>query len=193
MKKPHLKQLLSGKTLDVAQGLIGQTLVFHSPQGVLKGIINETEAYTEEDPACHAFNGRNTPRTQTMFLPAGHLYIYLIYGMYHCANIVTEENGRGCAVLLRSVIPIQGLSTMKQNRGWTQNNLSKLCNGPGKLCLAYGWNHTHNGLNLLKPSSPVQIEMSHIAPTRIQQTTRIGISKGQDLAWRFWGQFDHLS
>ena len=101
-------------TVSVAKSLIGKELVYKNKDFEIGGIINETEAYTQEDPACHAFNGKITKRNKVMFEEAGTIYIYLIYGMYHCLNIVTEDKNRGCAVLIRSIIPTKIISTNRE-------------------------------------------------------------------------------
>ena len=115
-------------TLQVAQELLGKILVI----GDCSGRINEVEAYIgQDDPACHACCGK-TKRNEPMFGPAGHLYVYFTYGMYHCVNIVTEKKDFPSAVLIRSIEPIDGIETMKKRR----NRTDHLTDGPGKLCIA---------------------------------------------------------
>ncbi len=169
-------------TLDVAKELLGKVLVFESSKGVIKGVINETEAYTEEDESCHAFGGRKTARNEVMFNRAGHLYVYFTYGMYHCCNIVTGLEGKGEAVLIRSVIPIEGKDIMIENR---KGNTKNVADGPAKLCLAYGFDKLHNGIDLLDEKSKIYIEDSDYVPLDVKQTNRIGISKAVHLDWRF--------
>ena len=172
------------KTVDVAQTLIGQVIIVQNSRGPVSGLITETEAYTQEDPACHTYRGRKTKRNEAMFKAAGHLYIYFIYGMYHCLNIVTEAEGRGCAVLIRSIEPIEGQSIMQANRG--QNcPKAQWCNGPAKLVMALGVQSDWNGLKLGDPNTPVQIQDQGYRPQGIHSSTRVGISKGQGLPWRF--------
>ena len=118
-----------------------------------------------------------------MFEKGGTLYIYFVYGLYHCLNIVTEEKNRGCAVLLRSVLPISGESIIKRNRpGCSQQNLT---NGPAKLVKGFGVSPHLNG-TLCNVDSPLTIEDLGHMPQHIKQTQRIGISKGKDLLWRFY-------
>lgn len=179
------QSFFDGSTLELAERLIGCTLCYRSPQGVMAGLINETEAYTEDDPACHAFGGKMSPRNETMFKEAGHLYIYLIYGMYHCANIVTEEAGTGSAVLIRSIIPTHGIELMAENRNSSGKKLKGLCDGPGKLCQALGWDKSLDATDTLHKDSPVTLHGAENVPKGIITTSRIGISKGQDLPWRF--------
>ena len=186
------------KTLDIAKELIGKVLVYESPKGIIKGIINETESYTEDDESCHAYNGKKTKKNEVMFKRFGHLYVYFTYGMYHCINIVTAEENKGEAVLIRSVIPLDEKSKelMIKNR-FKDSSVSlkpsssvALCNGPAKLTLAYGFDKSFNGVDLLDKNSKIYLEDLKIKSKQIQQTTRIGISKAKDLPWRFIGEFD---
>lgn len=152
-------------TLKVARELLGMRLHFkpHS------GIITETEAYIgQDDPACHAAKGL-TPRTKVMFGPAGFSYIYLIYGMYYCLNIVTEKEGFPAAVLIRGVL-------------WDQT--SQHLNGPGKLCRAWQITKEHNNMNMCAMSEYFAITEGS-PPLDIQVTSRIGIKVGTEHLWRF--------
>lgn len=146
--------------LEVATDLLGQVLV-HEVAGVTrKGRIVEVEAYIGvQDLACHASKGK-TPRTEVMFGPAGRAYVYLIYGMYHCFNVVTGAEGEAAAVLIRAVEPLCGISDKTD--------------GPGKLCRAMGIHRGHNGLPL--SSSPLYFERGeNVPPSRIQEGPRIGV------------------
>ena len=149
-------------TLTVAQQLLGKTLVFKEHTG----IITETEAYIgQDDPACHAARGI-TPRTKPMFGPAGYSYVYFIYGMYFCLNIVTEKEGFGASVLIRGLqLPTHTL------------------NGPGKLCRHLGITTAHNNLDLIE-SDDFYVKQG-LENVKFSATPRIGISKGQDKLWRF--------
>jgi len=169
-------------TLQIARELLGKVLVFHSEQGVLKGIINETEAYTQDEKSCHAYNGKKTKRNKVMFYPEGHLYVYFTYGMYYCINIVTAGEGRAEAVLIRSIIPVQGKELMLKNR---QGNEKHLADGPAKLSIAYGFDLNHNGVNLLDENSVIYLENLDYQAEEVKQTKRIGISQAKDLPWRF--------
>lgn len=151
-----------GPTVQVAKGLLGKRLTFHN----FSGIITETEAYHQvDDPACHAFRGK-TPRNAPMFGPAGHTYVYFIYGMYHCLNIVTEPEGVAAAVLMR------GLRLEYLN-----------LNGPGKLCAHLKITKDHNDIDLTK-SKDFFVSDIGIKP-RFTATSRIGIRQGTDKLWRF--------
>ncbi|MFW5704537.1 MAG: DNA-3-methyladenine glycosylase [Nanoarchaeota archaeon] len=174
-------------TLELAKDLIGKVLVVKTKEGTIKGIINETEAYTEEDESCHAFGGNRTKRNEVMFWDAGHLYVYFTYGMYHCCNIVTGEKDCAEAVLIRSIIPIEGIEIIKKNRNWTKNTLKGLIDGPGKLCQGLNLNKLYNGINLLE-NLEIYIEDLGYFCKDMKNTTRIGISKAKDLEWRFYAK-----
>ena len=152
-------------TLTVAKNLIGKIFQFHD----FSGIIIETEAYIgQDDPACHAAKGL-TKRTWPMFEEGGISYIYLIYGMYYCFNVVTEEKNYPAAVLIRGVK--------------MQTPHIQLLDGPGKLCRAYGLTKNHNAQDLtINPAFSIQESSHHFS---IKATPRIGISKGQAKLWRF--------
>ncbi len=155
-------------TPDVARDLIGATLYRKLPDGTfLSGKIVETEAYREDDPACHAARGP-TPRCKILFGPPGLAYVYFIYGNYHCLNVVTEPEGVGCAVLIRGV---EGDNT----------------NGPGKLCREWIITRDHNGVNFTDPSSELLIcKGDPVNPQDIGVSSRIGISAAQHLQWRYF-------
>lgn len=181
---PFPQSFYTRPTLTVAQDILGQYLVYDSPQGTLIGEINEVESYIgEDDPACHASRGR-TPRTNIMYSHGGFAYIYFIYGMYYCLNVVTEAVDCPAAILIRGVIPIQGQEIMRKNRN-TKSLISDnhLTNGPGKLCKAFGLTKAQNGLNLI--TSKLRIEPSNKQITTYDTTARIGISAGQDKLWRY--------
>lgn len=164
MKKLHRSFFEQG-TLTVAQELIGAKLHFNNHSGV----ITETEAYIgQDDPACHAAKGL-TPRTKIMFGAAGYSYVYLIYGMYHCLNIVTEVEGFPAAVLIRGVIC---------------DTTHRHLDGPGKLCKAWGITKEHNAINMCDEDSPFNVSTGSPA-THILTTPRIGIKVGTEHLWRF--------
>jgi DNA-3-methyladenine glycosylase len=166
-------------TVDLAKALLGKYLVY----GRLWGKIVETEAYLYHgDPGCHAHKGQ-TPRNAPMFGPAGHTYVYFIYGMYHCLNIVSGQTGEGEAVLIRALEPVKGLEIMQKNRRTAK--LENLCSGPGKLTQAFGITKKHNNLSLQK--GPLHIYDNKEKP-RIAQSKRIGLSAGQELELRFFIQ-----
>ena len=171
-----------GREADiVAPDLLNKVLRVERDDGVTLGRIVETEAYLSDDPASHTFNGR-TERNRAMFGPAGHLYVYLSYGIHRCANVVTGPEGSGQAVLVRAVTPIGGIDLMRTRRGRPDRELS---DGPGKLCQALAIDLEHDGVDLLG-GSVVSIDDDGIAPpTWPMVGPRIGISKAIDAPLRF--------
>lgn len=144
--------------------------------------IVETEAYDQTDAASHSYNGK-TKRTEIMFGPAGHLYVYFTYGMHYCCNVVVGEEGYGAAVLIRAVEPIEGEDEIIQNRGGKTG--VELTNGPAKLCQALRIDMRMNGHDLTK--TPLKlIAQPAIPPSKIVTTIRVGISKAKDVKWRFY-------
>ncbi len=176
-------------TKTVAQKLLGCRLVFEPRRGQrLVGKIVETEAYLgSEDPACHSFGGRRTKRVQSMYLPGGHAYVYFIYGMYHCFNVVTGTVDQPDAVLIRAVEPEEGLKFMERNRP-VQRKVD-LTNGPGKLCLAFGIDQRQDGLSLLKSPLMILPREEEISSRQISKGPRIGIGTHHEACYwplRFW-------
>jgi DNA-3-methyladenine glycosylase len=178
-------------TLQVARELLGCTLVHMLDDGTrLSGRIVETEAYLPGDPASHGFRGR-TKRNTPMFMQAGTAYVYFIYGMHFCFNVVTEGEGVPAAVLIRAVQPAEGLETMQRNRtGAKTRTVSDLCNGPGKLCQAFAIDRRINGIDLCNEESRLFIEASERVERSdlIEATPRIGISGDEatrNALWRF--------
>lgn len=166
----------------VAPRLLGCMLERKIGNETIKVRIVETEAYDQTDVASHSYKGE-TPRTKVMFGEAGHLYVYFTYGMHFCCNIVVGEIGQGSAVLIRAVEPIVGEEMMmKLRKGRTGVEIS---NGPAKLCQALGIDKAMNGHDLSK--NPLKlIKMEATEKKYIAQTTRIGISQGKDVPWRFY-------
>ncbi len=161
----------------VARELIG-AVVRH---GECAGMIVETEAYHESEPACHAFVGL-TARTRTLFGPPGYAYVYRSYGIHALLNAVSEPAGVGAAVLIRALEPLDGIELMRSRRGVDQ--LGELCSGPGKLTQALGIELEHNGCDLL--AGPVTIEPpSSWVPAPVVASERIGITRAVELKWRF--------
>lgn len=134
-------------TEEVARDLLGQVLVRRGPEGLTSGRIVETEAYKGlKDAACHSARGPRDGRAAAMWGPGGRAYVYLIYGMYCCMNVVTRREGEPEAVLIRAVEPLTGLDLMQERRRTA--GLKKLCSGPGKLCMAMDISRQHNGADL---------------------------------------------
>ena len=170
MGKVLKRSFYANPTLDVARGLIGCILCRRISGQIFRGKIVETEAYVQEDPACHAFRGK-TARNEVMFGKPGFLYVYFTYGMHFCANAVTEKEGRGCAVLIRALEPLEG-------------NLTST-NGPARLCKSLGITKELNGVDLTSSKSPVWIEEG-VKTDEIVTTVRIGIKQAADYPWRFY-------
>jgi DNA-3-methyladenine glycosylase len=168
---------------EVAPDLLGRHLVRRADDGsVCRVRLVETEAYEPEDPASHSFRGP-TARTAAMFGPPGHLYVYLIYGLHHCLNVVTGAAGHGAAVLLRAAEPIDGLDTMAARRGVDDPRL--LCRGPARLAQALGVDRSFDGIDLVR-SGALRLEPGEpVAVDRVVATRRIGISVGTDRPWRW--------
>jgi DNA-3-methyladenine glycosylase len=179
-------------TCELAQQLLGCELVHDSAEGKTSGIIVETEAYLADDPACHAYQ-RVTPRTAPMYDSAGHIYIYQIYGMHQCFNVVSNQKGIGEAVLIRALQPKIGIELMKERRFGKQPQKRasykdiELCNGPAKLVVALGISRSeYNHKSLVK--SEVYIQPRLLPPPSIIRTTRIGINVGKHLEFRYYIQ-----
>jgi DNA-3-methyladenine glycosylase len=182
--KPH-RSFYSQPTITVARQLLGKYLVRRHPDGKTVGKIVETEAYVgPHDLACHAAKGR-TARTEVMFGPPGHAYVYFIYGVYYCLNIVTEETGHASAVLIRALEPIEGIELMQRRRKTSE--LRNLASGPGKLCLAMSIDKSLNGADM-SHGNVLYVEDRNEPPLKILATPRIGVDyagKWKDKPWRF--------
>jgi len=175
---------------EVGPDLLGRILVRKVGDGtLLTARIVEAEAYQEDDPASHSFRGR-THRTEVMFGPPGHAYVYFTYGMHHCMNVVTGSTGEGSAVLLRAAEPLEGLEEMARRRG--TNDTRALCSGPGRLCQALGIDRAENGLDLVRGRLLWLLEGAPVAPSTISVGPRVGITSGTERPWRFSVQGDRF-
>ncbi|HEX4284674.1 MAG TPA: DNA-3-methyladenine glycosylase [Terracidiphilus sp.] len=175
----------------VAPRLLGKLLVHQTKRGVIAGRIVEVEAYLgphndPPDPAAHAHRGP-TPRNLVLFGPAGHAYVYSIYGQYFCMNISCEIEGRAGCVLLRALEPVAGERLMAKNRGLDRGAAHRLLtSGPSRLCQALGLTRMdHNGLDLTKRSSTLQVREDGCRHVESLVTVRIGIKHAVDLPLRF--------
>ncbi len=168
--------------LTVARELLGKTLL----HGLAGGIIVETEAYIGPgDRGSHAYGGRRTKRTEPLFGEAGRAYVYLIYGMYCCLNVVTGLPGEPQCVLIRALRPTLGLETMGLRRGGRPER--ELCRGPGKLCMALGIDRTLNERDMTRGDF-VFLPGEDIPEAEIERSKRIGIDyagEAKDYLWRF--------
>ncbi|NLP47211.1 MAG: DNA-3-methyladenine glycosylase [Epulopiscium sp.] len=181
-------------TLEVARDLLGKYLMRTIDGNQLIGKIVEVEAYKGPiDKGAHSYNYKRTPRTEVMFGPAGHAYIYLIYGMYYCMNVVTEKEGEPCAALIRGIEPIQGQEQMAQFRyekplqQLTKVQQKNLTNGPGKLCQAFQITKKQNGQPLWKKDCFIT-DGEYVDFSQIVKSKRINIDyaeEAKDFLWRF--------
>jgi len=198
-------------TVDAARRLLNCLLISVAPEGLTAGRIAETEAYTQEDPACHAYRGQ-TPRNASMFGPPGHAYVYFTYGMHYCFNAVTAPVSAAEAVLIRSIEPLAGLELMAARRGLDSHKAESapappsdaearqrrirlgrhLCGGPGKLCMACRLTRADDGQDLTIAGrlwiAPPLPEYGELADTDIVASRRIGITRGVELPWRFYAR-----
>jgi DNA-3-methyladenine glycosylase len=163
---------------EVARELIGCELAV----GETAGVIVETEAYEESDPACHAYIGR-TARNEVLFGPPGHAYVYLSYGIHKLLNFVTEPAGSASAVLIRALEPTEGIDLMRERRG--QEKTEQLCSGPGKLSEALGVDLSLNGADLFQPPFELAERGLKWSGVEITASPRIGITKAAELPWRY--------
>jgi DNA-3-methyladenine glycosylase len=175
----------------VASRLLGKLLVRRSGADVLAGRIVETEAYLgphndPPDPAAHAHRGP-TPRNSVLFGPAGHAYVYVIYGRYFCMNVSCEAEGLAGGVLLRALEPLTGVEKMAANRGLEAGAPArKIASGPGRLCQALGITRPdHDGLDVISKRSPLQVREDAFPAHEIVVTARIGIKSAIDWPLRF--------
>lgn len=189
------KEFYNRSALDVAQDLLGKILVREVDGKILKGKIVETEAYIGLiDKACHAYNGRRTKRTEILYEDPGVSYIYFIYGLYHCFNVVTNKKDVAEAVLIRAIEPINELdyiSNIRYNKKYdelTRAQSKNLTNGPSKLCLAYLLNKDLNAIKLYEKGA-VYITDDNNEDFEIVESKRIGIDyaeEAKDFLWRFY-------
>ena len=182
MPQPLPQAFFARSALEVAPDLIGCTFLFHAAGGR----IVETEAYRQDDPCCHGYKGK-TARNAVLFGPPGHLYVYFTYGMHFCVNMACEPEGTGAGVLLRAVVPEQGVGEMIARRGAEEPRL--LCSGPARLAQALGIGREQNGLPVWETplavlSRAASDDPGALAP-RIVATARIGVRGGDQKPWRF--------
>lgn len=171
--------------LTVARELIGKKLVHRSPEGLAAGIIVETEAYIgPEDAGSHAYKARRTKRTAIQYGPGGYAYVYRIYGLHSCMNVVAAPEERPEAILIRALEPVEGLELMMRRRGTEE--VAKLCRGPGNLCQALGIGMEHYGMDLC--GDELYIETVEGPEAGVCTDKRINIDyagEAADYPWRF--------
>ncbi|GAA1330232.1 DNA-3-methyladenine glycosylase [Pseudonocardia xinjiangensis] len=177
---------LAGDVLVAAVRLLGCTVEADTPEGTVAVRLVEVEAYRgADDPASHSFRGR-TARNGVMFGPAGHLYVYFVYGMHFCANISCLEDGEAGAVLLRAGEVESDLAVAHARRP-TARRSADLARGPARLASLLGFGREHNGVDVTDPGSPVRLLAAPpIDPALVRSGPRVGVAAAHDLPWRFW-------
>ncbi len=178
--------------VSMAQKLLGKILVTEVNGMMSSGMIVETEAYRgPDDRGCHAYGGRCTERTKTMFYEGGHAYVYICYGVHPMVNVVTGPEGFAHAVLIRAVQPLEGVEMMMEKRGINKDK-PVLVNGPGKLTVALGIHKEMDGQKLFEQRSPVRLydASEEILPETVVSGPRVGMSKHvgacSHRSWRFY-------
>lgn len=173
---------LEGSASEVAPLLLGCMLERQLDGQIVRVRIVETESYDQTDAASHSYKGK-TPRTDVMFGPAGHLYVYFTYGMHYCCNVTVGSEGIGAAVLIRAVEPLKGEDLLSFYRSGKQG--VEISNGPAKLCKALAINKAMNGHNLRQ--APLKlVSQPPLLEDQLITTTRIGVSQAKDKPWRFY-------
>lgn len=163
---------------QVAPELVGKLLV----RGGVRARIVETEAYHQDDPACHAFH-RRTPRNEPLYGPPGHAYVYFSYGMHWCFNIATGVDGVAEGCLVRAAQPVDGLELVRARRPGVRDR--ELLRGPARLCAGLDLHGEHSGADLCGAAAPVRVHDDGLRPP-ISRGPRVGVSRAADAPWRFW-------
>lgn len=182
LERQLTQEELAVDPVDAAKLLLGCVL----EAGEVRVRLVEVEAYRGgDDPASHCYRGR-TPRNEVMFGPAGHLYVYFVYGMHFCANVVSLTDGVPGAVLLRAGEVISGLEEARTRRPAARSDI-ELAKGPARLTSVLGLERHHNGVDLTDPASPVRLLAGDpVPPARIHAGPRVGVAVAVDVPWRFW-------
>lgn len=172
MAKILNRDFYSDETTKVARNMLGKVLCREINGEIYRGLVVETEAYTQDEPSCHAYNGI-TKRSKTLFEKPGLAYVYMTYGMYHCLNITTEREGFGASALIRAIEPLSANFTNT--------------NGPAKMCRELNITRELNGVDVTNRQSGLWLEEgTAVEDKNIVQTTRIGIKLAAELPWRFY-------
>ena len=198
------RNFYTGNTVDIARSLVDCYLVRRYEGQLLVCRITETEAYVGAiDKAAHSYGYHKTARNATMFGPPGHAYLYLIYGMHYCLNLVTEPEGEAAAVLIRGLEAVSGTETIRRLRfgpaaegGLSAYQKKNFLNGPGKLCRALALTTAENGMDLTgdtlflcERSEDVGVPSPPRRRERVRTGPRIGVDyaeEARDFPWRFW-------
>ena len=181
---PYPRDFYDRPVLEVARDLLGSVVARTTADGLVRLRLTEVEAYAGEiDPASHAYRGE-TRRNATMFGPPGHAYVYFIYGMYECLNLVCEPEGRPGCVLVRALEPVDGIDLIRSRRPGARK-LEDTASGPGKLTIALGITRAQNGADVTRGNLVVrQSAVQQRVP--VETTARVGITKSMDLPLRFY-------
>ena len=171
-------------TVEVAKDILGKYLIKETNKGELIGKIIEVEAYLgPSDKACHAYNNKKTEKTKVMYMRPGTLYVYYIYGVYFCFNVITEPEGIPCAIFIRKLFPIEGIELMKENRNVKiGKNYKNLVDGPSKLCMAFQiTKEKHNGIDSCDENSKLYFTQGKfVEDKKITLNKRIGINYAEE-------------
>jgi len=184
VRRQLTEQELAVDPVDAARLLLGSVVESTTPEGVVGVRIVEVEAYRGgDDPASHCYRGR-TPRNDVMFGPAGRLYVYFVYGMHFCANVVSLTDGVPGAVLLRAGEVVSGEELARVRRPSARSR-AELAKGPARLTGVLGLDRTHNGTDLTAPDASVRL-LAGDPVTDIRTGPRVGVAVAVDVPWRFW-------
>jgi DNA-3-methyladenine glycosylase len=172
--------------VDAARFLLGCVLESETSEGIVQVRLTEVEAYRGgDDPASHCYRGR-TVRNEVMFGPAGHLYVYFVYGMHFCANVVALTDGVPGAVLVRAGEVVSGVDVARRLRPGARS-VTELAKGPARLTGVLGLDRKHNGADLTDPDSPVRLLAGDpVADHEVGVGPRVGVAVAMDVPWRFW-------
>lgn len=172
--------------VELARRLLGCVLESRGDEGTVRVRLAEVEAYRGlDDPASHCYRGR-TPRNDVMWGPPGHLYVYFVYGMHFCANVVALTDGQPGAVLVRAGEVVSGQELAKARRPKARGN-GAVAKGPAVLTSVLGVDRAHNGVDLTAPGSPVRLLAGDpVSDERILAGPRVGVAAAHDTPWRFW-------
>ena len=186
MDRLFRREELALDPVDLARLLLGAVLEADTPEGRVGARLVEVEAYRGlDDPASHCYRGK-TPRNAVMWGPAGHLYVYFVYGMHFCANVVGTEDGQPGAVLLRAGEVVEGADIVRKRRPNARGN-GELAKGPAILTSVLGLAKEQNGVDLTDPESPVRLLVGERVPAENVRTgPRVGVAMAMETPWRFW-------